>query len=89
MSGGFIVRTVAEGVEAQELLDNMRFLHKLWQHIEAKMSAATGPTLIHEDLPLFLRVIRDVPQERIESLRVDSRETLCVCSSLHKPMFPS
>lgn len=75
MSGGFIVRTVAEGVEAQELLDNMRFLHKLWQHIEAKMSAATGPTLIHEDLPLFLRVIRDVPQERIESLCVDSRET--------------
>lgn len=75
MSGGFIVRTVAEGVEAQELLDNMRFLHKLWQHIETKMSVATGPTLIHEDLPLFLRVIRDVPQERIESLRVDSRET--------------
>lgn len=75
MNGGFIVRTVAEGVEAQELLDNMRFLHKLWQHIEVKMSAATGPTLIHEDLPLFLRVIRDVPQERIESLRVDSRET--------------
>jgi ribonuclease G len=75
MSGGFIVRTVAEGVQAQELLDNMRFLHKLWQHIEAKMSVAKGPTLIHEDLPLFLRVIRDVPQERIESLRVDSRET--------------
>lgn len=75
MRGGFIVRTVAEGVDAQELIDNMRFLQKLWQHIEHNMSNLSAPALVHEDLPLFLRVIRDVPHERIESLRVDSRET--------------
>lgn len=79
VKGGFIVRTVAEGIEAQELLDNMRFLHKLWKDIEQKMTesatAKKSVKLIHEDLPLYLRVIRDVPQERIESIRVDSRES--------------
>lgn len=74
-SGGFIVRTVAEGADQQELLDNMRFLHKLWQDIEQSMAKTPGVRLVHEDLPLYLRVIRDVPQARIESLRVDSRET--------------
>lgn len=73
--GGFIVRTVAEGAAEQDIRDDMQFLQKLWQRIEKHKAACQGPTLVYEDLPLYLRVIRDVPHERIESLRVDSRET--------------
>ncbi len=75
MVGGFIVRTVAEGADEQELIDDMRFLQKLWRSIEEEKSKLRGPALVHEDQPLYLRVIRDVPHERIESVRVDSRET--------------
>lgn len=75
VEGGFIVRTVAEGSEPEDLLDEMRFLHKLWRSVQASMGAVSAPALVHEDLPLYLRVIRDVPYERIESIRVDSRET--------------
>jgi ribonuclease G len=53
----------------------MQFLQKLWQKIEQQKSQSQGPTLVYEDLPLYLRVIRDVPHERMESIRVDSRET--------------
>ncbi len=75
MGGGFIVRTVAEGADEQELIDDMRFLQKLWHSIEEEKRKLRGPALVHEDQPLYLRVIRDVPHERIESVRVDSRET--------------
>ena len=75
MGGGFIVRTVAEGADEQELIDDMRFLQKLWRSIEEEKRKLRGPALVHEDQPLYLRVIRDVPHERIESVRVDSRET--------------
>lgn len=75
VEGGFIVRTVAEGSEPEDLLDEMRFLHKLWRSVQASMGAVSASALVHEDLPLYLRVIRDVPYERIESIRVDSRET--------------
>lgn len=75
VEGGFIVRTVAEGSEPDDLLDEMRFLHKLWRSVQASMGSVSAPALVHEDLPLYLRVIRDVPYERIESIRVDSRET--------------
>lgn len=73
--GGFIVRTVAEGASEVEISDDMQFLQKLWQKIEQQKSQSQGPTLVYEDLPLYLRVIRDVPHERMESIRVDSRET--------------
>jgi ribonuclease G len=73
--GGFIVRTVAEGTAADILIDDILFLQKLWRKIDQDYRNASAPRLIYEDLPLYLRVIRDVPHDRIESLRVDSRET--------------
>ncbi len=75
IAGGFIVRTVAEGIAADILIDDLLFLQKLWRKIDESYRNSTAPRRIHEDLPLFLRVIRDVPHDRIESLRVDSRET--------------
>lgn len=74
-AGGFIVRTVAESTAAEVLIDDILFLQKLWRKIDQDYRNASAPRLIYEDLPLYLRVIRDVPHDRIESLRVDSRET--------------
>jgi len=74
--GGFIVRTVAEGAEFHELRADVLFLHKLWSCIEEKAKTARKPCVIYEDLPLYLRIMRDIPIERIEKIRVDSTETL-------------
>ena len=74
--GGFIVRTVAEGADFHELRADFIFLQKLWMCIEEKAKLARKPCVIYEDLPLYLRIMRDIPIERIEKIRVDSTETL-------------
>ncbi|MGD8175455.1 ribonuclease G [Marinimicrobium sp. ARAG 43.8] len=71
--GGFILRTVAEGVGADELRNDIDFLQKLWKDFQDKCSSATVPEAIHTDMPLFLRALRDMARAPIEKIRVDSR----------------
>ena len=73
--GGFIARTAAECVEEGILHSDMTFLHKLWESILDKSKTAKVKTLIHEDLPLSIRTLRDLYKESIEKVRIDSRET--------------
>jgi ribonuclease G len=74
-TGGFIVRTAAEGVDEQPLKADMLFLQKLWNSIAQRLRTAKVKTLLHEDLPLSMRVLRDLQRGRVEKIRVDSRET--------------
>jgi len=72
---GYIVRTAADGISEEELRRDMSFLRKLWQGI-AKISAESpAPTLVYSDLPLVLRVLRDMVGEKIGRVQIDSRET--------------
>jgi len=73
---GFIVRTAAEGADAKALRADMEFLKRLWGVIRSKAAATSGVSLVHADLPLAVRVIRDLAHERIERVRVDSPECL-------------
>ncbi len=73
--GGYIVRTAAEGASFEALRADMLFLARLWAVLCEKAST-TGPgTLVHEDLPLSLRVLRDVVSSGIDKVSVDHRET--------------
>jgi ribonuclease G len=71
-SAGYIVRTAAEGASAEALRADMRFLAKLWQAIEEAAARAGAMELVHEDLPLALRVLRDLLGAEMERVRVDS-----------------
>ncbi|MEO5573088.1 MAG: Rne/Rng family ribonuclease, partial [Gammaproteobacteria bacterium] len=73
--GGYILRTVADGVSAEDLHADMEFLQKLWRSIEERARVEPAGTLIHEDLPLVMRTMRDLVREQIEKIRIDSRET--------------
>lgn len=74
--GGFIVRTVAEGVSDEELCADIPFLNRLWGEIQQRTVTAPVRSVIHEDLPLFMRTLRDHVKPHIEKVRVDSREVL-------------
>ncbi|MDI1300635.1 MAG: ribonuclease G [bacterium] len=74
-AGGFIVRTVAEGVSEDELRGDMAFLAKLWGWLQERIPVAPTPSLIYEELPLYLRTIRDLLTTNVEKVLVDSRET--------------
>lgn len=73
--GGFIVRTVAEGVSKNELTKDITYLRKLWLQIKESINKATISSLIYEDLPLSLRTLRDFLNADIHKLYIDSTET--------------
>ena len=59
--GGYIIRTVAEGVSIDELREDVTFVHKLWQAVQARMPEAGAGELIFEAMPVELRILRDLP----------------------------
>lgn len=73
--GGFIVRTVAEGVSEEELRADIPFVYKLWHDLSDLIKTAKAPAIIYEDLPLFMRTVRDLMRPQIEKVRIDSRES--------------
>lgn len=75
VSGGFIVRTVAEGVSAEEIAADIPFLQKLWADLSAKLPTMVAPSIIYKDMPLYLRALRDLARAPIDKIRVDSRLT--------------
>ncbi|MFP5507225.1 MAG: ribonuclease G [Gammaproteobacteria bacterium] len=72
---GFIVRTAAEGATAEALAADMDFLRKLWTSIRERAQSAPPGSIVHEDLPLAFRVLRDLVGDEVEKVRIDSRET--------------
>lgn len=74
-TGGCIVRTAAEGVDESELKRDIKFLSKLWQSLSERASNAKSGSMIHEDLPLSMRTLRDMVGPETKVVKVDSRET--------------
>ncbi len=70
---GYIVRTAAEGVGEAALLRDMAFLNKLWAVVQTKARSTPAGSVVHEDLPLVLRTLRDLAAGSVEKIRVDSR----------------
>ena len=73
--GGYIARTAAEGASAEALRADMLFLRKLWRSITETLAISKAGTLVYGDLPLTIRVMRDMLGDNIERVRIDSRES--------------
>ena len=87
-SGGFIARTASEGVDEGTLRADMQFLLKLWNSINQRQRTAKPRTLLHEDLPLGMRVLRDMHCEKVEKIRVDSRESFARLTKFAREFVP-
>jgi ribonuclease G len=73
--GSFIVRTAAEGASEAELRHDAEFLKKLWKKIVTKRKKTSKESILHEDLTLAFRTLRDYVGEDMERIRVDSKLT--------------
>jgi len=71
---GYILRTAAEVADNEAITKDIKYLNRLWENINNTAEVKAGNT-VHKDLPLYLRVLRDMVDEDLEVIRVDSRET--------------
>ena len=87
-AGGFIVRTVAEGASDEELGGDIAYLRRLWQEILSRSRGAKVPALLHEDLDLAQRVLRDLVNHETQNIVVDSRETFQKLDTFAREYMP-
>src|SRR5690606_15003072 len=73
-AGGFILRTNAEDASDEELREDIAYLRKTWQRIRDAATRLPPPSLLHEDLTLMQRVLRDLASTQTQSIKIDSRE---------------
>jgi ribonuclease G len=71
-SGGFIVRTAAEGASEEDLRADLRFLLHLWGEIKTRSDSSKSPALIYHDLGLIERILRDQVSSNFSNIWVDS-----------------
>jgi ribonuclease G len=72
---GYIIRTAAESATHESLRQDILYLNKSWETIRENAKQTPAGSVVHEDLPLYLRVLRDMIDDDLEKIRVDSRET--------------
>jgi len=71
---GYIARTVSEGKREDELKSDFDYLSKLWNTIREKRQRTGAPGLVHRELSMTLRAIRDFYTEDVERIIVDSEK---------------
>ncbi|HET9642934.1 MAG TPA: ribonuclease G [Burkholderiaceae bacterium] len=71
--GGFILRTNAEEAADEELADDISYLRKTWQAIRERSFQVPPGTVLHQDLTLAERVLRDLANDDTQSIRIDAK----------------
>lgn len=69
--GGFIVRTAAEEASDADIQGDIIFLKKLWQQVSEREHKTAAPGLVYEELPLHLRILRDIVKDHLDKIIID------------------
>ncbi|MCJ8313421.1 MAG: ribonuclease G [Saccharospirillaceae bacterium] len=86
---GYILRTAAEGITQEESLNDIQYSKRLWRVLKERMASPDAPSLIYEDLPLSLRVCRDMMRPEVDKIRIDSKETFQKVTEFVEKYTPS
>ena len=86
--GGFIVRTVAEGKGEADLVADIQFLGRLWIQIQGRFEAARAPSLLHEEMDLTFRVVRDLFSPEVDEFLVDNQAAYEKCLQFTTSLVP-
>ena len=87
--GGFILRTNGEDASDAELAEDIRYLRKAWARIKNAALRQPATSLLHQDLSLLQRVLRDMVGEGTQTIRVDSREQFQALQEFGAEFMPS
>jgi ribonuclease G len=86
--GGFIVRTMAENASDEDLAADIAYLRRLWQEICHRRKNVAAPTMLHHDLTLAQRVLRDLAGPETARIVIDSRENFQKLSAFAHEYMP-
>ncbi|MDH5709912.1 MAG: Rne/Rng family ribonuclease, partial [Hylemonella sp.] len=87
--GGFILRTNGEEASDAELSEDIAYLRKTWARIKDASMRQPPKTLLHQDLNLLQRVLRDLVGEATQSIKVDSHEQYEALREFGREFMPS
>ncbi len=87
--GGYIVRTNAEDASDQELSEDIAYLGKTWARIKSQAQKLAPKSLLHQDLSLMQRVLRDLVGEGTQSIRIDSKEQFLALKAFGQEFMPA
>ena len=73
-SGGFIVRTAGTGASESDLRADAQYLLRTWQDIRKNAEKSKAPALVHRDLDLVQRILRDQLSEDFTAIRIDAED---------------
>lgn len=73
-SGGFIVRTAGIGVSEEDLRNDAKYLAKMWAESKKGSEKKKSPALVHQDLDLVQRLLRDQLADDFAAIRIDNEE---------------
>jgi len=85
---GFIVRTAAENAKGEDIIKDAGYLRSRWEGIRSQALVAKSPELVYEDLPLPLRVMRDIINANTTGILVDHSETHTVLGRFLSDYIP-
>ena len=87
--GGFILRTNAEDATDAELADDIAYLRKTWSSVRERSFKSPPATLLHQDLSLVQRVLRDLAHDSTQAIRIDSGEQFEALKTFGENFSPS
>jgi ribonuclease G len=87
-TGGYIARTMAENAAAAELANDIAYLRRLWSEILHRRGQAQAPSMLHHDLTLAQRVLRDLVSPETSRVVIDSRENFQKLTAFAQEFMP-
>jgi ribonuclease G len=88
-TGGFILRTNGEDATEAELRDDVAYLRKTWARIKEASTRLPPKSLLHQDLNLLQRVLRDLVSETTQTIRIDSQEQFKLLQQFGQEFMPA
>ena len=86
--GGFILRTNAEEASDGELAEDIAYLRKAWAAIRERAQSRAPGSLLHQDLSLAERVLRDLAGESTQAIRIDSKMQFDLLEAFGRTYMP-
>ena len=87
--GGFILRTNGEDSTDAELAEDIAYLRKTWARTKEASLKLPPMSLLHQDLSLLQRVLRDLVSEQTQTIRIDSLEQFAVLQAFGREFMPA